>query len=227
MTIAKNKYKKISDSKCCRKRLSSSQDGFTLVEVIVGLVISAIVMAVVMASFTRLSRAYTTQNVSASVQQITRTAVDFMTREIRMAGLDPHGTADAKIEEISADKIYFSLDLCNVPIGGSGCGDPDGDTEDVSEIITYEYLPDENRIRRCLYETDVLIGTCETLIDNVVSNPAGEPLFTYFDSAGAVTNLESDLRSVMITLTVEEPAGGSRRVSRTYTSQVICRNLDL
>ena len=31
----------------------------------------------------------------------------------------------------------------------------------------------------------------------------------------------------MITLTVQEPAGGSRRVSRTCTTQVICRNLDL
>ena len=54
---------------------------------------------------------------------------------------------------------------------------------------------------------------------------------TYLDDAGTAipaANLaarRADIRTVGITLTVNRPAGRDGTVSRTYTTQVRCRNL--
>jgi hypothetical protein len=54
---------------------------------------------------------------------------------------------------------------------------------------------------------------------------------TYFDNTGTVITTAdlaarlADIRTVGITLTVNRPAGREGTVSRTYTTQVRCRNL--
>ncbi len=66
---------------------------------------------------------------------------------------------------------------------------------------------------------EVLLGNVNTLA------------FTYLDDTGIAiptANLatrRADIRTVGITLTVNRPAGRDGTVSRTYTTQVRCRNL--
>ena len=84
------------------------EDGFTLVDILVGLAMASIVMAAIISLFTSVGRSYTIQNVAADVQQVTRAGVEHMTQDIRMAGLDPFGTAGAEIKEFAADKIRFT-----------------------------------------------------------------------------------------------------------------------
>ena len=55
--------------------------------------------------------------------------------------------------------------------------------------------------------------------------------FTYLDDTGTaiptadLATRRADIRTVGITLTVNRPAGRDGTVSRTYTTQVRCRNL--
>ena len=199
------------------------EDGFTLVDILVGLAMASIVMAAIISLFTSVGRSYTIQNVAADVQQVTRAGVEHMTQDIRMAGLDPFGTAGAEIKEFAADKIRFTLDRCNQPVGGSteGCGSPDGDVDDKFEDVTYQWDPAERELKQTLYAGTGSVHT-ETLVENV-SNLS----FTYLDKDEGTPSDAADIRTVIITMTVEDPAGRGGIMRRTYSARVRCRNLGL
>jgi prepilin-type N-terminal cleavage/methylation domain-containing protein len=177
--------------------------GFSLVELLVALCVMSIFSAAVFRLFVSVSRSYTTQNVTSGTQQNVRAALDFMARDIRLAGLDPLRTAGAGIVAASATSLRFTVDR-----------NFDGDLNDVSEDITYDVTGGNLQL------TDD-IGT-ETLTDNV-----NNISFTYFDQDGAVTATVGDIRSVEISLTLQEPAGRGRPVLRRYTTRVRCRNIGL
>jgi hypothetical protein len=68
------------------------------------------------------------------------------------------------------------------------------------------------------------------LIDRVAPNPGGVPLFIFLDDGDneVTDNLDRDrIRSVVVTLTIEEPAGLKKTTSRTYSSRVSLRNIGL
>jgi hypothetical protein len=146
-----------------------------------------------------------------------------MTQNIRMAGLDPFGTAGAEIKEFAADKIRFTLDRCSLPVGESteGCGSPDGDVDDKFENVTYQWDPAERELKQTLYAGTGSIYT-ETLVENV-SNLS----FTYLDKDEGTASDAADIRTVIITMTVEDPAGRGGIMRRTYSARVRCRNLGL
>ena len=198
------------------------EQGFTLVDILVGLAMASIVMIAIISLFTSVGRSYTIQNVAAGVQQVTRAGVEHMTQNIRMAGLDPLGTAGAEIKEFAADKIRFTLDRCDVPVGGpEGCGSPDGDVDDKFENVTYQWDPAERKLKQRLYEGTGSVYT-ETLVENV-SNIT----FTYLDEDDGVPTDAADIRTVVIAMTVEDPAGRGGIMRRTYSARVRCRNLGL
>jgi prepilin-type N-terminal cleavage/methylation domain-containing protein len=180
--------------------------GFTLVEMMVALAIASIVMAVIFGVYASLMRSYTTQNVAAEVQQAVRAGVDYMAEDIMMAGFDPIGTtAFEHFEEAGDTRISIAMDLTM-----------DGEISDTdSERVTYNYIDGEKRI----YQS----GT--PYIDNVT-----DLTFTYIDADGDTLfspldeDARGDIRSVVISITVEEDSGRDETVERTYATQVWCRN---
>jgi hypothetical protein len=90
----------------------------------------------------------------------------------------------------------------------------DGDDDDTFEDITYAFNSANGRLMQTNH-----IGE-EVLIDNVTSLN-----FTYLDTDDQTTNDLNEIRSVIVSLTMQRPAGGDEEVSRTYTTQVRCRNL--
>lgn len=220
--------------------------GFSLMELLIGLVLGTIMLSAIIAVFTTLTRSYTTQNVAADVQQTTRVGIDYIAQEVRMAGLNPFGNAGSSIEEIAplGHKLRITMDLCD---NSAGCTSPtpDGDLDDVNERVTFFYDQISGNLSRCLYEpantvspdSVVIVSTpkqttCQTVIENVVPNPDGTPLFSFLDDdspPNVITN-NSDrdqIRTVVITLTVQEPSGLDTPVSRTYQTRVRCRNIGL
>jgi prepilin-type N-terminal cleavage/methylation domain-containing protein len=203
--------------------------GFTLVELMVTMVIASIVMAAMFSVYAALTRSYTTQNAAADIQQAVRATIDFMAEDIMMAGLTNPGAdyaADVGISEAGSRKISFSADR-----------NMDGDTDagDSFENITYELFGNQ------LLITDDS-GT-EALIDNVVNlqfryfrendtdTPTNNDLINGYDLinyyAGGDPLGASDratIRTVEISITVEEPAGREGMVQRTYNTRVRCRN---
>ena len=85
--------------------------GFSLFEVLMALTIMLLVMSGIIKLFTSLNRTYTSQNVAAGVQQVTRGGIDIMTRNIRMAGLNPLNLEPIGIVEATPQKIRFKMDL--------------------------------------------------------------------------------------------------------------------
>ncbi|CAB1081989.1 hypothetical protein JY97_00140 [Alkalispirochaeta odontotermitis] len=181
--------------------------GFTLVEIMVGLAILSIAFGTIYNSFAQLNRSYTTESVKAGVQQGARIAVEFMVHDIRLAGLDPLGTAGAGIAAgvplptsswitFTADDDYNGIINPAVPF----------------ESTTYSLVGSE------LTQTNHL-GQ-ETMLDNVTGLS-----FTFLDANDVATNVNADIRSVVISLTMERDAGREGSVSRTYTTRVRCRNL--
>jgi len=80
-----------------------------------------------------------------------------------------------------------------------------------------------------LYETTPS-ETWTALLEQVDPNPGNVPLFTFLDEKGLQitdNNRRSEIRTVLITLTVQEPGGRSKAVERTYSSRVRLRNIGL
>ena len=108
------------------------QKGFTLIELMVAMAISGMLIAVVAMAFTGQSKSYNAGQDVASLQQDMRSALELMAQEIRMAGYDPTGSADAKISIATSTDLRFTKDISD----GAG-GDSDGDTADANEDIRY------------------------------------------------------------------------------------------
>jgi prepilin-type N-terminal cleavage/methylation domain-containing protein len=209
--------------------------GFTLIELLVTLAVASIVMAAIYSVYATLTRSYTTQNASADVQQAVRASIDLMAEDIMMAGLkDPwegYGGSPPEILTAGEYEMSFTSDRnMDLEIAGN------------TESITYRL------VGRQLQITDP-DGT-ETLIDNVINRfippPDGpEPVFRDFsENPDDLTNDDdlisaygysnpmdaddeaqrADIRTVEISITVEEPAGRDGTVQRIYTTRVRCRN---
>ena len=183
-----------------------SSAGFTMVEMMMVLAIMSIAFGTIYKSFEHLNRSSTTENVKAGVQQSVRIAVDFMVQDIRLAGLNPLGTPGIGIQAIVGppdSSIRFTMDA-----------NFDGDDDDTFEDMTYAFDSANGR----LMQTNHL--GAEVLIDNVTSLN-----FTYLDTDDQTTSDLDEIRSVIVSLTMQRPAGRDEEVSRTYTTQVRCRNL--
>ena len=183
--------------------------GFTLIEVLMVIAIVSIAFGTIYKSFAQLNRSYTKENVKAGVQQGARIAVEFMVQDIRQAGLDPLGTATAGLSAGLAAQlpitnwIQFTADV-NF--------DGDVDEGDSFENIKYELVGNELR------QTNGLVTA--VLLDHVT-----DLTFTYLNSEDLTTTDIDAVRSVIVSLTMEKPAGRAGTISRTYTTTVRCRNL--
>jgi len=172
--------------------------------------IISIVFGTIYRSFDVFTRSYTTENVKAGVQQKTRIGIDLMARDIRLAGLDPLGSANAGFISSGTNtaSIQFSADH-----------NYDGDLDDPFENITYAL--NGNVLEQT---SDLGSGSvADTLLDNVT-----DLTFTYLDAADtpmAAPIQVDEIRTVLISLTLQRPAGRGDAVSRTYTTRIRCRNL--
>ena len=184
---------------------ASATAGFTAVEVLMVTAILSIAFGTIYKSFQHLNRSYTTENVKAGMQQDARIAVEFMVQDIRLAGLDPLGTANAGIagDLPTSNWIEYTSDA-----------NFDGEivNTDQFENIRYELVGAELRQRNHL--------GWEVMLDNVTNLS-----FTFLDADDLTTTVNADIRSVIVSLTIAKPAGRAGPVSRTYTTTVRCRNL--
>jgi len=214
------KAKRAPDHGRSRERRIPEQDstrrrnpGFTLIEVLISLGIGMVVLAALYAVFTIQSKNFAKQEQIGEMQQIARTAMDSMAREITMAGYDPNQTtpANAGITAASATSLSFTSDL-----------NGDSDTADANESVTYAFDGANYRITR---NTG---GGAQPFAENIQGLT-----FTYYDAAGAVTATAADIRRIQISITARtakpDPAYSANNGYRTYTltSFVTPRNLSM
>ena len=182
--------------------VSLSDGGFTLIELLVTVAVSSVALAAVISMYAGLTRSYATETARAAAQQDIRSGITLMLQDIRLAGLDPLGTAlvnngitltSATDLEVTADRDY------------NGALTPNN-----MEQIRY-FLAGNQLVQRL----DNNMATDAVLVDNV----RALNFAVTFDPDDATTPL-----MVVINMTVEAAAGRDGTVTRTLTEQVRLRN---
>jgi type IV pilus assembly protein PilW len=184
--------------------LRSKSGGFTLVELLAGILISGIVLTGIYSVFISQERAFSAQERVAEMNQNIRAAMDLMTREIRLAGYKTSTATVTGVATAQPSTIQVLADL-----------NQDGDTLDDKEDITYSYNAGTLQIWR-----------------NSASFPIAENItslsFTYRDANNNVTATLANIRKVTISITARtaypDPATGQYRTI-TLKSDVTPRNL--
>ena len=176
----------------------NARDGYTLLEILVATAITGVVMGSIYTSFYSQDKSYVTQSEIITMQQNLRGGMSLMMKEIRMAGCDPTGKANAGIVRASPNLVSFTLD-----IRGEDANDPpDGDTSDPNERITYT-LYDSNR--------DGVNDTLGRRTGGGRNTPAAENMdglnFVYLDENGTPTSVLSEIRSIEVTLLARTARG--------------------
>lgn len=171
--------------------------GFTLAELLIGLFVSAIVMTTILSAYYSQNKSYAVQEQVAAMVQNLRAAMDIMIREIRMAGYDPTGTANAGIVTANTMSITITEDLDG---DGSAAGD---------ENITYALADSDGDGDNDLERNNNLIAENIDALD-----------FLYLDETGSPTAVPSEIRAVQITMVAKTGRGDRGYVdSVVYTNQ--------
>ena len=110
-----------------RVTASGKNGGFTLVELLVGLLISGIIMTGLYITFSNQQRHYRAQLDVTAMQQNIRASLNLLSSDIRMAGFEEWGVGQAEIVAARPDLLYFTVDL-----------NEDGDVNDAGEHIAYD-----------------------------------------------------------------------------------------
>lgn len=190
----------------------NNKNGFTLVEILVAMAIASIVMAAIFVTHQAQVQGKITQEVTLEMQQGGRAAIDLMTRELRMAGCDPRGTADSGFVAATTGEIHFTMDIRG---GGTTGNEPDGDTLDAFEEVRYA-INGNGALGR---ETGGA-GGLQPVLRNVDALD-----FVYLDANGAVTTILADIRSVQISLVVRSGDVRNRGMLRAHTDTNVYVNL--
>jgi type IV pilus assembly protein PilW len=218
-----------------------SEQGFTLVELLVAIAVSGVVLTGICSTFYSQHTSYLNQEQIVSMQQNLRAAMYMMERDIRMAGHDSNGDAGAGILNANAASIRIAQDLTN----NAGTGMPDGDVGEPGEDITYSVQDGD--------------GDGDTDLVRIDHNGAGIQMiagdidalnFVYLNQNGVITTVPADIRSVQISVlartgnasrgylnktvyhnqrgqTIFIPVSGDQHRRRLLTAEVKCRNLGL
>ena len=214
------------------KKIINSEHGFTITELLVAILISAVVMTGVYSTFYSQHKSYTVQDQVALMQQNLRAAIQCLESEIRMAGCDPKESSGAGIVDFGANTLRITMDFTD----DTGTGSADGDVLDTDEDIKYSLNGGD------------LLKTDKDGTDNVMAENIDALDFVYLNGAGAVSGVTTAIRSVQITLvartakpiqgytdttsyknlqgaTIYTPGPGDHFRRKCIKTEVLCRNL--
>jgi len=201
------------------KRISTSLSnrGFTMVELLVALVVSLLALGAIYSTFLNQQKSYHIQDETAAMHQNIRAAMFYMEREIRMAGCDPLGSANAGILDANSTSIRFTEDI----VGNNPGDDPDGSIDDPNENIIYS-LDAYNNLVRNVGGGGQMVAQNIDAIDFVYLDGNSPPnVLNDYSGTGSVpvANL-NQIRSVEVTIVArtQRPLLASQN-SRSYVNQ--------
>ncbi len=236
-----------------RKAKKLRDHGFTLVELLIGMCVCSIIMTGVLSVQKSMQTSCTTQEQLSDVQQNIRASKYIIVREIRMAGYDPTEDADAEITAADSSSINFTLDIRDAAFGS----DPDGDTDDPNEDVTYSLFDCDGDGDLDLRRQDptVVPANAAVPVEQMIAENVEALDFVFLDEDGTVIatpvagNDLEDIRSVQLTIVVRtdrEDNGYYNDITyanlqgttvfgpandsfrrRTLTTNINCRNLGM
>src|SRR5215510_4468315 len=115
--------------------LQKQQAGFTLTELLVALVVSALTTTALMSFFSVPTTTLRVQNARRAAQVTARGALNFMVRELEHIGRDPRRTlftaADPALQQANGDSLHYHANLST--------DWADTDDTDTWENVTFQY----------------------------------------------------------------------------------------
>ena len=191
----------------------NKESGFTLIELLIAMTIGLIILAALSSTFLMQSKIYDVQEQIVEMVQTARAAMDMMSREIRMAGYDPSGSAGAGIVSTTPNSINFTFDITD----DAETGPPDGDTDDPNENITYS-----------LYTEDGIQKLGRKSKASAVNQPVAENIEDLqISQSGNSINVSLTARTTKPDPEYTHPTYGDHYRRYTLTSVITPRNLDL
>ena len=191
----------------------NKENGFTLIELLIAMTIGLIILTALSSTFLMQRKIYDVQEQIVEMVQTARAAMDMMTREIRMAGYDPSGLANAGIVTVTSNSINFTLDITD----DAETGPPDGDTGDSNENITYS-----------LYTEDGIQKLGRKSTSTAVNQPVAENVEDLqISQSGNSINVSLIARTYKPDPDYTDPTYGDHYRRYTLTSVITPRNLNL
>jgi type IV pilus assembly protein PilW len=185
---------------------TKGNDGFTLTELMVAMVIAAVVMGAIYSAYISQQKAYAVTESVTEAQQNLRAAMYALESDIRLAGFDPKATKAFGFGTVpnNATSITFTYDINSNPaLNGNG-------VVDAGETITYQW----NSTNKTL--------TLASAAD-VVANNITDIRFTGLGSDGAtVATSVKNIRFVRVVATALV-----RNHTKQLTATILCRNMGL
>ncbi len=177
---------------------AAREDGFSLVEFLVGAVVLLVLSAGV---FTMLTDAQSTSGYQGEVIEVmenTRLTMSVLGRYIAQAGNNPLAASFNPLTITSSTQVTLRADLTGS--AGGNQGDPDGDILDEDEEVTIRFNSGAGSIE--LVDRN---GTVRTLARGI----SGFSM-EYLGADGAATTVETDVRSIRVTVTGISSAANPR-----------------
>jgi type IV pilus assembly protein PilW len=146
------------------KKKSSIRDmrGFTLIEMLITMAIVGMMMSAIYAVHIANIRAVDVEEERVEIQQDQRISLDFITRQLRMAGYNKAESPFPKIEDARSNFIYFTSDF-----------NDDGDVDDDGEHIAFcVFNSTEGRALSYITGNNNGVGA----IGTAVATPGGVPI---------------------------------------------------
>jgi len=116
--------------------------GMSMADLLVGVALTVLLLGFLYQTFLSQHRSYTVQRATSELQEGLRTALNLICRELRTAGYNPTGLAEAGLEVCGEARVRFTADR-------NGDGDIDNSDQ---ERITYWLDGDNLSLQRTLYE---------------------------------------------------------------------------
>ncbi|UCE64635.1 MAG: prepilin-type N-terminal cleavage/methylation domain-containing protein [Nitrospirota bacterium] len=192
--------------------------GFTLVEVVLALALSSFTLGVIYHLYLYQVKNQAIRENILDMQQQARAALDLVSRELQMAGLDPRGVNRDALKGNDFFGITFDLSELAIHADLNGNGVP----TDSNESIVISHDSDTMTLRR---NTG---GGRQPVSENIETFSV-----KYFDREGKITTHSENIRQVEVSITARtekaDPQypynGGYRKI--TLQSRVTPRNLGL
>jgi prepilin-type N-terminal cleavage/methylation domain-containing protein len=202
------------------------QEGFTLTELLVALVVSLLTTSALITFFSFQTTSLRVQNARRAAQVTVRGALNFMVRELEHIGRDPgltlFTTANPALQAAAAHSLHYRANLST--------DWADTDDTDTWEDITFQYDASTRAVEITRGDTTYALTDSGERQKSYV--PSGGLVFTYFKTDGTAVPPGSGatdrakIRRINVSITVRGvPPDGYPEPEVTLSQDVILRNV--